>query len=333
MVGLAGRTEHYSDFGSATIGKVSTRFELFPGYAIRGAYNSGFRAPSLGQGFFSSTATNFLNIAGTLTAVEVRTLPVTSGAAVALGAQPLKAERSENVSVGLALQPFSNLSLTSDYYRILIRDRIVFSGNFTGQAMTDFLAAQGFPGVGSARYFTNAINTRTNGLDIVARYALDLGTRGVTGFTGGYNRTETVVTHVDTTPAALSTQQAVLFDRLERSRIEEGQPHKTVSLTLDHTIRRFNVTLHTTRFGKVGSRGATNPLLDQTYKARWITDANVSIPLVRQVGITIGVNNIGDVYPSENIPANNNSGIFPYNGISPFGFNGRFIYARARWER
>jgi iron complex outermembrane receptor protein len=69
MVGLAGRTEHYSDFGSATIGKVSTRFELFPGYAIRGAYNSGFRAPSLGQEFFSSTATNFLNNGGTLTAV------------------------------------------------------------------------------------------------------------------------------------------------------------------------------------------------------------------------------------------------------------------------
>jgi iron complex outermembrane receptor protein len=333
MFGLAGRTEHYSDFGSATIGKVSARLELFPGYAIRGAYNSGFRAPSLGQEFFSSTATNFLNIGGTLTAVEVRTLPVTSGAAVALGAQPLKAERSENVSLGLALQPVSNLSLTSDYYRILIRNRIVFSGNFTGQAMTDFLAAQGFPGVGSARYFTNAINTRTNGLDIVARYALDLGTRGVTGFTGGYNRTETVVTHIDSTPVALRSQQSTLFDRLERARIEEGQPHKTIALTLDHTVRRFNVTLHTTRFGEVGSRGVTNVALDQTYKARWITDANVTLPLIRQLGITLGVNNISDVYPSENIPANNNSGIFPYNGISPFGFNGRFMYVRARWER
>ncbi|MDP9278704.1 MAG: TonB-dependent receptor, partial [Gemmatimonadota bacterium] len=333
LIGLAGRTEHYSDFGSATIGKISGRFEPFRGYAIRGAFNSGFRAPSLGQEFFSSTATNFLNIGGTLTAVEVRTLPVSSGPAQALGAKPLKAEKSENVSVGLALQPISNLSLTSDYYRILIRDRIVFSGNFTGQAMTDFLAAQGFPGVGSARFFTNAIDTRTNGIDIVTRYALDFGRRGVTGFTGGYNHTVTVVTHVDPTPAALSSQQAVLFDRLERSRIEQGQPHKTVNLTLDHTIRRFNVTLHTTRFGEVGSRGATNPALDQTYKARWITDANVTLPLARQVGITLGVNNIADVYPAENIPANNNSGIFPYNGISPFGFNGRFMYVRARWER
>ena len=333
LFGLAGRTEHYSDFGSATIGKVSGRFELFPGYAIRGAFNSGFRAPSLGQEFFSSTATNFLNIGGTLTAVEVRTLPVTSGPAKALGAKPLKAERSENASVGLALQPLSNLSLTSDYYHIIIRNRIVFSGNFTGAAMTNFLASQGFPGVGSARYFTNAIDTRTNGLDIVTRYALDFGTRGITGFTGGYNHTVTVVTHVDSTPPALATQNAVLFDRLERSRIEEGQPHTTVSLTLDHTIRRFNATLHTTRFGQVGSRGATNPALDQRYKARWITDANVTLPLARQVAATFGVNNIADVYPSENIPANNNSGIFPYSGISPFGFNGRFMYVRMRWDR
>jgi len=333
LVGLAGRTEHYSDFGSATIGKVSGRFELFPGYAIRGAYNSGFRAPSLGQEFFSSTATNFLPIGGVLTAVEVRTLPVSSGPAKALGAQPLKAERSQNSGVGIALQPFSNLSLTSDYYHIVIRDRIVFSGNFTDPSIRDFLASQGFPGVGSARYFTNAIDTKTNGIDVVTRYALDLGTRGITGFTGGYNHTVTVVTNVDSTPQALRVQNSVLFDRLERSRIEEGQPHTTVSLTLDHTIRRFNVTLHTTRFGQVGSRGATNPALDQKYKARWITDANVTVPLVRQVGVTLGVNNIADVYPSENIPANNNSGILPYNGISPFGFNGRFMYARLRWHR
>jgi iron complex outermembrane recepter protein len=333
LIGLAGRTEHYSDFGSATIGKVSGRFELFPGYAIRGAFNSGFRAPSLGQEFFSSTATNFLNIGGVLTAVEVRTLPVSSGPAKALGAQPLKAERSQNTSVGLALQPLSNLSLTVDRYHIVIRDRIVFSGNFTDPSITAFLAAQGFPGVGSARYFTNAIDTKTNGIDVVARYALDFGTNGVTGFTGGYNHTVTVVTRIDSTPAALRIQNSMLFDRLERSRIEEGQPHKTVALTLDHTIERFNVTLHTTRFGEVGSRGATNPALDQKYKARWITDANVTVPLARRMAVTLGVNNIADVYPSENIPANNNSGIFPYNGISPFGFNGRFIYIRTRLER
>jgi iron complex outermembrane receptor protein len=335
QLGLAGRTEHYGDFGWATIGKVSARVELLPSVALRGAFNTGFRAPSLGQQFFSSTATNFLNLGAGLVPVEIRTLPVTSGAAVALGAEPLRPEKSKNFGVGLTMSGIRNLSLTADYYHITITDRIVFSGNFTGTAMTNFLAAQGFPGVGSARYFTNAIDTRTNGFDIVARYALDFGSPGITRFTGGYNNTETDVTRVASTPPALTAQQSVLFDRLERSRIEEGQPHTTVALTLDHSVSRFNATVHTTRFGEVGTRGATNPALDQKYGAKWVTDANVSVDLLSHFRFTLGSNNIGDVYPDENIPANNNSGIFPYSalGPTPFGYNGRFVYMKLRWER
>lgn len=335
QLGLAGRTERYSDFGSATIGKVSARLELFSGVAIRSAYNTGFRAPSLGQSFFSSTATNFLNIGGVPTAVEIRTLPVSSGPAVALGAEALRPEKSKNFGLGLSVAPVPSLSMTADYYHIRIDDRIVFSGNFTGQAMTDFLAAQGFPGVGSARYFTNAIDTRTNGIDVVGRYALDLESAGITRFTAGYNHTGTVVKRVSSTPPALALQQATLFDRLERSRIEEGQPRETIGLTLDHTIRSFNATVRTTKFGEVGTRGATNPALDQKYGAKWVTDANISLPITRLFRFTLGANNITDVYPDENIPANNNLGMFPYSatGPTPFGYNGRFVYARLRWER
>jgi len=336
QVGLAGRSERYSDFGSATIGKVSARLELFRGVAIRSAYNTGFRAPSLGQSFFSSTATNFLNLGAGLVPVEIRTLPVASGAAVALGAQPLRAEKSKNFGLGLSLAPVPSFSLTADYYHIRIDDRIVFSGNFTGAAMTNFLTAQGFPGVGSARFFTNAIDTRTNGIDVVGRYSFDFRSAGITRFTGGYNHTGTVVKNVDPTPAALAAVSAsVLFDRLERSRIEEGQPHETISLTLDHTIRSFNATVRTTKFGEVGTRGLTNPLLDQKYGAKWVTDANISLPITRMFRFTLGANNIGDVYPDENIALNNNSGIFPYSatGPTPFGYNGRFVYARLRWER
>ena len=311
---------------------MSGRLELYPGYSIRGAFNTGFRAPSLGQEFFSSTATNFINIGGVLTATEVRSLPVSSGAAIALGAEPLKPEKSQNASLGLALQPMRSLSLTADYYHIVIKDRIVLSGNFLGTSLTDTLAAHGFPNVGSARYFTNAIDTRTNGIDIIGRYLLDWGTRGVTGFTSGFNRTGTVVTHLDPTPAALTGQGNVLFDRFERSKIEEAQPHRTFNMTLDHSVRGFGATVHTTRYGQIWTRGPSNPALDQRYKARWITDANVQFPLLAHFSTTLGVNNIADVYPTENIPANNNFGILPYTGFSPFGFNGRFIYARLRWE-
>src|SRR6202022_3606326 len=250
---------------------------------------------------------NFINIGGVLTAVEVRTLPVSSGPAQALGAKPLKAEKSENASVGVAVQPLPQLSLTADYYRIIIRDRIVLTGNFVGAAMTAFLASQGYPGVGSARYFTNPVNTRTNGLDIIGRYIMDWGTHGVTGFTGGFNRTGTVVTHVDSTPPALGTWNAGLWGRVEKSKLGGASPPPTnVTFSARHTIRRFNAALHPARFGEIGTRGPSNPALDQTYAARWVTDANVTVPIVGHFLATVGVNNIADVYPSENISPNKN---------------------------
>ena len=122
-----------------------------------------------------------------------------------------------------------------------------------------------------------------------------------------------------------------MFDRIERARIEEGQPRQTISATLDHTVNRFSATVHTQRFGQVGVRGATASL-DQKFGAKWLTDVNASYSLMRQLHLTIGSNNIFDEYPDRNIPANSNVGIFPYNQVSPFGFNGRFIYGRVRYD-
>ena len=335
LLGLAGRTEHYSDFGNTTTGKASGRFEFYPGYAIRGAVQSGFRAPSLQQEFFSATATNFLNINNTgLLPYEVRTLPATSDVAVALGAVPLKPEKSVNYSVGLALAPLQNLSMTADYYHIKIDDRIVLSGNFGGtQQFKDFLASKGITGVGFARFFTNAIDTKTDGLDVIARYAVDLGNVGITRFTGAANWTKSHVTRISATPPALTSQSSVLFDRIEQGRIEIGQPHRTIHLTLDHTYNLFTGTIHVAQFGPVGFRGSSsNSNLDQTFHAKWVTDVNASYTLLRQLRFTVGANNVFDVYPDEQIPGNSNSGIFPYsNTLTTFGFNGRFIYARLKF--
>lgn len=334
LLGVAGRTEHYSDFGSTSTGKISSRFQVFPMLALRGAIQTGFRAPSLGQEFFSSTATNFLNLGAGLVPVEVRTLPVTSGPAVALGAQPLKPETSVNKSLGLAFTPMSNLSFTADYYQITIDDRIVFSGNFTGTAMTNFLAAQGFPGVGSARFFTNAIDTKTRGFDLVGHYAVDLAPYGITRFTMGYNQTKSNVTRIASTPAQLSSQQAILFDRIEQGRIEVGQPRNNLSITLDHTADKVAFNINSHRYGPVGFRGsAANSSLDQIFGAKWVTDVSLSYAIMRANRLTVGADNVFDKYPDRNITGNSNSGIFAYNGISPFGFNGRFVYARWAWER
>lgn len=334
LVSVAGRAEHYDDFGGTQNEKISGRYAFTPWIALRGALQNGFRAPSLSQKYFSATSTNFLNLGQGLVPVEVRTLPVASGAAKALGAKDLTPETSVNRSLGLVLTPIPSTSLTVDYYRINIDDRIIFSGNFTGTAMTNFLAAQGFPGVGSARFFTNAIDTRTRGVDVVGRYARDMGEIGISRFTVGYNQTRSFVTRISATPPALATQQAVLFDRVERGRIEVGQPHNNLSFNLDHTANPVSLNLHTQRYGEVGFRGsAANSSLDQTFSPRWITDVSLSYSLPRYARLTVGADNVFDRYPDLQIQGNSNSGIFPYNGISPFGFNGRFVYVRAKWER
>jgi len=334
LLGAAVRTEHYSDFGNQTTFKGTGRLEIVRGLALRGAIQTGFRAPSLGQEFFSSTATVFLNLNNVLQAVESRAFPATSPVAKALGAEPLKPEKSVNASVGLALTPLSNVTLTADYYNIKIDDRIILSGNFTGAAMTNFLAQQGFPGVGSARFFTNAIDTKTAGIDVVGRFAWDIAQAGVLRFTGGYNHTKTNITRISKTPAPLATQQALLFDRIEQARIEVGQPHETISLTLDHALKRFATNLHVQRYGEVTNHGsASTDTLDQTFGAKWITDLNLSYRVMRQLQLSVGSNNLFDVYPDRQIPGNSNSGIFQYpNTVNTFGFNGRYVYVKARYD-
>ena len=150
-VGAAGRTEHYSDFGGTIDGKLTARLQPDRYFLVRGAISTGFRAPSLGQSFFSSVP------------VDSVTLPVGSPAALVLGATPLKPEHSRNVSAGVVATPTRDIEIAVDYYHIAIDDRIVLSGNFTAAPIATLLAPFG---ANSARFFTNAIYTRTNGLDV-----------------------------------------------------------------------------------------------------------------------------------------------------------------------
>mgnify|MGYP002777810016 CR=1 FL=1 len=341
LVGAAGRAERYSDFGSAFTGLVRSRFEVVRGFALRGTAGSGFRAPSLGQSFFSSTATNL--IAGQFR--EIRTLPVNTPAARTLGARPLKAERSTNFGVGFAAEPVRGLGLTVDYYNIFIRDRIVLSGNFIGDTIRTQLEAIGITGVQGARYFTNAINTRTNGVDAVANYGFALGPAGGQArLTAGYNHTRNRVTRVIPNPPQLGALGANLFAREERGRVEVGQPRDNFLASATYDLRRLTLTARTQRFGSVTNiQPVTNPQIpDQTLGAKWVTDLSASVRLARSLALTVGSDNVGDVYPDRNSdfgnPAgsyagNGNFGLNPYSGISPFGFNGRFAYVRATYTR
>ena len=331
LVNGAVRTEHYDDFGGTTNGKIAMRFEPLPRFALRGAVSTGFRAPSLGQSFFSSTATNFIVVNGVNTPFDIRTFPVGSEEAQILGARPLEPEKSRNYSAGLAWQPVSRVSLTADFYHIEIDDRIVLSGNFIGDDIQQLLADRGFSGVRGGRFFTNAIDTKTDGVDVIAQTAFEFGARGVSRFTAGYNHNKSEVTRVAATPPQLGNRQETLFDRVERARIEEGQPRDNLHLALNHTVGPVGINLATARYGRVTSRGtAVDGSADQTFSEKWITDIGVSFGFAGRFTLMAGADNVFDEYPDENIAPLSNSGIFAYNGISPFGFNGAFYYVRAR---
>jgi iron complex outermembrane receptor protein len=345
----AGRYEDYSDFGSDWNGKLAARFEPVKGFALRGAVSTGFRAPSLQQQFFSASATN--NVNGLL--LETVTLPTDNPIAIALGATPLKAETSVSYSAGAVFTGIRGLSLTVDAYQVSIDDRIVVTDNLTGTqingvpsgvnpgvSIASILIAAGFPNTNAARFFVNGVDTRTRGIDAVATYRFDLG-GGRANLTAGYNYNETKIERILAAPGPLANIPGlVLFGRQESLRLTDGQPRTKLNFSLDYDHDWVGFYVRTNRYGKTLAAG-TDPFGDVPLKAKWVTDVEVRTKVFEKIDLAIGANNLFDVYPSltpvgrgvdpvtgnpRNYGATNY--VTPYSSFSPFGFNGRFLYAR-----
>lgn len=334
LVAAAARAENYSDFGSTVDGKLNGRFEPVKGFSVRGGVQTGFRAPSLAQSYFSAVSTNFINVGGVNTPFEIRTFAIGTPGATLLGATPLKPEQSLNWSAGLTIRPIENLSLTTDYYRVAIEDRIVLSGNFIHASVRQLLEQNGITGVSGARYFTNAIDTRTEGVDVVVQYGLNFGARGLLRLTGGHNQNTTKVTRVSATPPQLAAVSSALFDRVQRALFEVGQPRSNTSLAANYIWNRFNANVHTHRFGKVTEFApATTGANDQTFSAKWVTDASLSYRFFDRLALSLGGNNIFDVYPDTVKSANQTRGIYPYDASSAtWGINGAYFYVKAAYD-
>ena len=331
-LGLAARAEQYSDFGDTTSGKLSARYAFTPRFALRGTASTGFRAPSLQQQFFQSTATNFISVPGVGTVpFDIRTFRVNDPAAIALGAEPLRAEESRNLSLGVVLTPIDDLYVTLDAYQIEIDDRIALSENLTSAAVRGYLNANGFPDVGGGRYFTNAIDTTTRGADLVATYAVRRGDFRI-DFTGGYNYNKTEIDRIAANPASLQAidPAAVRFGRTEVGRLVVGSPRSKLFMGSVYSHGPWKLSSNTTRYGSVTVRGAT-PALDQTFEAKWLWD--LALSYTRDAWeFTLGADNVLDEYPDEVIFANSTQGQLPYSSSSPFGFNGAFVYGNVRYR-
>lgn len=322
-IGVAGRVEDYTDFGGTADGKLTVRFSPSKRFVIRGAASTGFRAPSLAQSFFSATSTNFINLGAGLVPVDVGTFAVNSPQAQALGATPLKAEQSVHYSGGVVLTPVDNFDITADFYKIDIDDRIVFSGNFTGGKITELLRPFG---TNAARFFTNAIDTRTRGVDVTANYRTTLGGAGTLRFQAAFNTTDTNIVGSVTTPPILIGFENVLFDREQRQRIECSQPKNSLRLSGDWENAGWAAGARVGRYGTYCN--PTNiPANDQSFGVEWVTDLDLSYRLDRMT-LGVGVQNVFDTFPDQVILANSINGITRYATTNAFGVNGRFLYAK-----
>ena len=325
-LGVAGRYEDYSDFGNTSDYKLTARFQPVKPLVLRGAVSTGFRAPSLGQSHFSTVSTNFLAVGGVLVPFEVGTFPVGSPVARALGARDLKPEESEHKTLGLVWNPVSAFELSVDYYRVDIQDRIVLSGNFTGAQVAALLAPFNVTG---ARFFTNAIDTKTKGYDVTASYSLAGPALGSLKLWAGYNDTENEVTRVAPTPPQLAGLQEVLFDAIERRRVECGQPKNSLRTSADWERGKVFAQVRESRYGEYCL--VDRQVVNQTFGAEWLTDLEIGYNFQRFT-LAVGAQDLFDNFPDRNLPANSNLGIFTYPSHSPFGMNGRFVYSRVSFK-
>ena len=335
-VGIAARHENFSDFGGTTNEKLTLRYTPAKPLILRGAVSTGFRAPSLGQSWFSATSTNFVRstITGNVEPFDVLTAPVSSPVAVALGAKPLRPETSRNYSGGVVWQPLSSLEMTADYFHIDIKHRIVLSGNFTQAQVQPILQPFGATG---ARFFTNAIDTRTNGYDLVVNHQQPL-LNGRIDLSAAYSNNKTRIVDIAPTPPQLTGLGAVLFDRGEQRRTECGQPRDNTRLMESYNQGAVNITVRESRYGSFCS-ATINPVDDQTYSPKWLTDLEMSYRWHRYT-FALGAENLFDTFPDRNLRAGTPSGsaqvgsagVFLYPINSPFGMNGRFVYTRVNYS-
>jgi iron complex outermembrane receptor protein len=359
-IDLAGRYEHFSDFGDTTVGKLTLRYDFNPGFALRGTISNGFRAPTLQEEFYSAT-----NVAPTFAVVQ---LPANSAAAHLAGFQSLKPEKSTNFSIGFVAHPVDRMQITLDAYHIEIRDRIVATGTLLGlnngvvvsPGVLAAIAAHGNVLDPQVTYvgisvFTNGAKTKTDGVEFTGNYASDFADMGHVDWTVGVNYNKTKLDSQNPLPAQVANPaigQTVLLGPNAVDTLTTAPPKYKVVLAALWTKDKWSVNLRETVFGETTERysldgtgnfaregvdGATAKI-----PVSWITDLEVDYALREDLKLAVGANNLFNHHPP-GIPLvpNGAGGVRPADGnnvygeplqFSPFGINGGYYYGRITYN-
>jgi len=376
LINGAARYENYSDFGNTVTFKLASLLKLNDNINWRISGQTGFRAPSLQQRYFESSSTQFINGSP----YQVGYFTNDSQAAKSIGIESLKPEKSKSISTGFTFKiPEANITIATDAYFTRINDRIVLSGQYSrptdaqiaaatspeqAEALTLFQQAFDLKGVERASFWTNGIDSETKGIDLVISQKYDV-IQDFTirnDFALSFNETKRVGDlHIPQSIVNAGGEPYIysFFPESSRVYLEEAIPKLKANLMTTFNIKKLDIYLRNSYFGKVTDPGATDVNLDgfssvyehPEYSAKLVTDLSLGYQINEHLRATIGVNNIGDVYPDRNNPATpaftnttptlspapstdlTNANQFAYSrAVSQFGLNGRFGFARLSFK-
>ena len=324
------RAENYSDFGTTLDGKLALRVRPNDNWLLRSSASSGFRAPSLSQSNFTSTAT----IRDGNELLQFGSFGVDHPVAQALGATPLKPEKSQHLTLGVVYQPQSSLSLSADAFLTTIDDRIMPTTYISAWTLQDLspqaVEALRLAHVDGAVYFTNAVSTRTSGFDLRLDYKRELADSSTLKLAGAYHRSSTHITRVNAAPGVLGVSMTdLILDAYTRVTMEQGQPEDSLKLWAKYETPRWDMVLNLNRFGRYSSTAASLPV---SFAPQWTLDAQWTHRLAKAMRLTLGASNLLDSKPAEWGATDDSvfgSGkIVPYSQYAPLGYNGRYVYLR-----
>ncbi|BCO18306.1 TonB-dependent receptor [Alteromonas sp. McT4-15] len=322
MLAGALRYEDFSDFGDTTKGKIAFRWQALENIAFRGAFSTGFKAPTLGQSNVRNVTTAF-GTGGQL--IDRATLPPTDPVSQLKGGEQLTPEESESITFGVVADFDNGLFITADYYNIELTDRI---STASGIALTEediaTLLAQGISDASSfseISFFTNDFDTTTEGVDVVANYSMDM-MGGETKFSLAYNWTSTEVDRAS--------------DNISDFRIrmlEDNLPAVRYSATANHTNGDWRFLARMNYYGSIFEDHLDSALPIDKVGSEITFDFEVAYNFTEEFTVTVGAKNAFDEYPDEN---NTDAGGITYAQIagsaypttSPIGINGGFYYLR-----
>lgn len=356
QVDLAGRYEHFSDFGSTEVGKLTARYDFSPIFAMRGTVSSGFRAPTLAEEYYSGT-----NVSPTSAEVQ---LPPNSPQAQIAGFKPLSPEQSNNYSLGFVAHPAPKLQITGDFYQISVRDRIVVSGlvygaegnSIVSPAVESAITARGVTLESGLSYsgiavFTNGANTRTTGAEITANYASDFDNIGHVDWSAAFNYNSTKITKLNPLPTAVqnvSFGQVNLLNLGSTDALTTAVPKEKLILNALYTAGPWSVNLRETVYGKTSQHVSSNSsyvgpqAMDEQIGVTGITDIDVAYKLTASLKLDVGANNLFDQKPPTTPNYTGSNGYprpvggnqvfnLPYL-FAPWGVNGGYYYGKITYS-